>query len=218
MIKILSALIGNPTENCFILTYNLDLPFFESALFEPLYSSGCRNTIVFCDPMQYQVSIEDAGMVNYAGQRYLLFPGKTSPHGAFHPKIVLQTSKMEGHLYIASANVSRSGYTNNWEVLTKFEFYEEKPDDISWQAFYWAYKLVRKIADESDPSGLIHERLDRLWETIPWLRNENQSKEIRNVWCLDNVDNTLLDQIHTKYLENDGSKVGDVFIISPYFD
>ena len=94
--KLLTALRRQPADNCIILTYNADLLFFEHLLFEPLYASGCRNTLVLCDPMQYGIALSDIDQLRYAGQRYLLLPGRTSPRGAFHPKLILLTSAAGG--------------------------------------------------------------------------------------------------------------------------
>lgn len=218
MIKLLSSLKKPPVENCFILTYNLDLPFFEAALFEPLYGVGCRNMVVLCDPQQYHAALQDASMLQYAGQRYLLFSGLTSPRGAFHPKLILQTTKTTGRLFITSGNLSQAGYTHNWEVATEFEFNSRRPDSISWQACRWALELLEKIAAKSEQSGLVQERLARLWGTTPWLREENTPVENGPIWLLHNLESSLLDQMVAKYRQMDGSPIEEVYIISPFFD
>ena len=83
--KFLSALKRQAVDNCIILTYNANLVFFEYMLFEPLYAAGCRNTLIVCDPRQYDAALADAPLLRYAGQRYLFMPGRTSPSGAFPP-------------------------------------------------------------------------------------------------------------------------------------
>ena len=218
MIKLLKSLRNFPAKNCFILTYNVDLPFFEAAVFESLYGYGCRNSVVICDPQQYQAALQDAALLRYAGQRYLLFSGLTSPHGAFHPKLILLTNKTSGRLFVTSGNLSRPGYTHNWEVSTDINFNNRRPDPVAWQGFRWAFDLLKKIANASDHSGLIEERINRLWGTTPWLRKELELGKNNNVWTLHNLEETLLDQIVAEYHRHDGSPVKDAYIISPFFD
>ena len=87
--KLLKTINKTPADNCVILTYNVDLLFFEQLLFEPLYASGCRNSLVFCDPYQYQIALSDVERLKFAGQRYSFIPSNTSTAGAFHPKVFL---------------------------------------------------------------------------------------------------------------------------------
>ena len=218
MIKLLSSLKKLPAENCVILTYNLELPFFEFALFEPLYGYGCRNTIIISDPQQYQISLEDAPLLRYAGQRYLLFSGQTSKYGAFHPKLIFLTNNQGGYLSLTSGNLSRAGYTTNWEVVTEFVFDSRHPDPVSWRMFRWAYSTIGKIIRQSDPSGLGEERLDRLWGTTAWLRDEFPQAEQESIWVLDNLEIPLLDQIEEIFKRIDGHPIEKAIIVSPFFD
>lgn len=218
MIKLLSSLKKLAADNCVILTYNLDLPFFEASLFEPVYGFGCRNTLVICDPQQYQIALEDIPLLRFAGQRYLVFPGRTSERGAFHPKLVLLTSRKEGALFLTSGNLSRAGYTSNWEVVTEFVYDERHPDVSTLKAFRWAYETIKKIVAVSDPSGLGEERLERLWASTPWLREDSPETEEAPLWMMNNLEVPLLKQIGTIYREKDGSPIEKAVVISPFFD
>src|SRR5512139_2790437 len=124
--KLLSAIKRRPADNCIILTFTAGLLFFEHLLFEPLFGAGCRNTVVLCDPTQYSVALDDVEQVRYAGQRYLLLPGRTSPRGAFHSKLVFLTTADDGRLFVTSGNLTKAGYTRNWEVATLFEYNAKK--------------------------------------------------------------------------------------------
>lgn len=218
MIKLLKSLRDFPAENSFILTYNLDLPFYEAAVFETLYGYGCRNSVVICDPRQYQIALQDTALLRYAGQRYLLQSGLTSPRGAFHPKLILLTNKTTGRLFLASTNLSRPGYTHNWEVVTDFKFDSRRPDPVAWHIFQWSIDLLEKVAGASDQSGLIKKRTDRLLGTTPWLRKEFELGENRHVWALHNLEESMLDQILARYHRYDGSPVKEAYIVSPFFD
>lgn len=114
-IKALRTLLDQRADNCFVLTYNLDLPFFEYMLFEPLHNGGCRNVAVLCDPRQYQSALDDVPVLTHLGQRYLCLPATVSK-AAFHPKLLLLTSDEDGLLLLGSGNLSRSGLTHNREI------------------------------------------------------------------------------------------------------
>lgn len=216
--KLLTALKRLPADNCVILTYNADLPFFEHILFEPLYAAGCRNTLVVCDPAQYELALQDTSALRYAGQRYLLLPGRTSPGGAFHPKLVLLTSNGEGRLFILSSNLTRAGYTRNWEVVTLFEYNARNPDPTAQAAFHWALDVLTRIAKASDADGVGLQCLDQLLGTTPWLRQENPLLPSASTWPMHNLDESLLDQALARYYEYDNSPVEEIIIISPFFD
>ena len=105
-IRVLQTILKQQAENCVALTYNLDLPFFEYMLFEPLYHGGCRNVTVLCDPRRCEIALDDIPALKHLGQRYLCLPA-TVAKAAFHAKIILLTSNKAGLLLIGSGNVSR---------------------------------------------------------------------------------------------------------------
>lgn len=216
--KLLDSIRRHPVDNCIILTYNADLLFFEYMLFEPLYGAGCRNTLVICDPAQYQYALADTSLLRFAGQRYWIRPGLTSPTGAFHPKLILLTSADKGRLFLTSGNLTKPGYAHNWEVASIFEFNVKQPNLTAWQACQWAIDSVRQIVEQSRDSTIANEWIEQLIGTTPWLRNEPALGETEHVWLLHNLDLPLLDQIYDKYRLLDGSPVLEALVVSPFFD
>ncbi|MCC6955203.1 MAG: hypothetical protein IT316_00325 [Anaerolineales bacterium] len=215
--KLLSLLKKQPADNCVILTYNADLPFFEYTVFEPIYASGCRNTLVICDSAQYNQSIEDSSLLRYAGQRYLILPARISKK-AFHPKLILLTGKDSGHLLIASSNLTKAGYAYNWEVATHFEYKASKPDEGVWQVFHWAVETIQQILNASDTTGLGVQRFDQILGTTPWLRQEHDPRLPKAVWPIHNLETPIFRQVVEEYRKADNSPVKEAMIISPFFD
>jgi len=217
--KLLKAIKEFPADNAVILTYNLDLLFFEYLLFEPWYAAGYRNILVMADPGQYAAALDDLSELRYVGQRYVVSSGRTSPRGAFHPKLILLTSQERGALFLASANLTRSGYAVNWEVATQFEFNAKKPDATRWRACRWGYETIRAIASRSG-DALVQERMERLWQTTPWLWEAPAAAETgeERVWWLENLETSLLTQLHQHYQALDAAPVEEIVVISPYFD
>lgn len=218
MIPLLTTLTRQPAENCIFLTYNADLLFFEYMVFDRLYATGCRNMLVMCDPAQYQLAVRDASQLRYAGQRYPVLPGRTSPAGAFHPKIVLLTSTDGGQVFLTSGNLTKAGYTANWEVVSRFEYRTKKPDLTSLLVCQWAFDTLSTIMHVSDSTGLARKSLEQLWSTTPWLRQDHPTGTAGRIWPLHNLTRPLLDQVLEHYQRDDGSPVREAVVVSPYFD
>ena len=217
MIKLLSFLKKQAADNCVILTFNADLPFFEYTIFEPLYANGCRNTLVICDPTQYDLALKDSSLLRYAGQRYLVLPARVSPK-AFHPKLIFLTGKESGHVLITSSNLTKAGYAINWEVTTHFEFNQRKPDPAAWNACNWASTAIKKILEASDTTGLGVQRLDQLLGTTPWLRRESDIVTDEPIHTIHNLDIPIFRQVVDQYRTFDASPVREALVISPFFD
>jgi hypothetical protein len=214
--KALRTLIRQPASNCVALTYSLDLPFFEYMLFEHLYNGECRNVVLLCDPGQHETALDDVPALTHLGQRYLCLP-VTAARAAFHPKLVLLTSDDAGLLLLGSGNLSRAGLTHNREVWTTFRYASNAPDESARAACRWAFEYLGRL-EEMDRSPLLRERLDQLWRTTAWLREEPARPEDRDHWLLHNLDRPILEQLLELWEELDGSPVQEVTVVSPYFD
>ncbi len=218
--KILRALQQHPADNFVALTYNLDLPFFEGALFEPLFRGGCRNVAVLCDPGQYQTSLRDIPALRHLGRGYVCLPSNSS-RSAFHPKLMLLTSRDSGFLILGSANISSSGLTSNLETVTTFEYSEKDPDEHARLVFRWVFDYLSTLRAR-DGGSVLGERLDMLRRTTGWLRREPARLDEyfgdRGCWPLHNLDRPLLDQLLDLWAQHDGSRVEEAVVLSPYFD
>lgn len=218
--KALQTLQRQTADNLVALTYNLDLPFFESAVFGPLHAGGCRNVAILCDPAQYQVSLRDVSVLRHLGRGYVCLPAEVSA-GAFHPKLTLLTSRDEGFMCVGSANISGAGLTSNLEVVTTFSYSEKAPDERIRRAFRWAFEYLSRLCGEVDNS-LLKARLDMLWQTTGWLHRDPGSFEEsfadQGCWLMHNLNRPLLDQMTDLWSSVDGSGVEEAIVVSPYFD
>lgn len=215
-IKTLQTILKQQADNCVALTYNLDLPFFEYMFFEPLYNGGCRNITVLCDPRQYEAALDDVPALKHLGHRYLCLPSSVT-RAAFHPKLILLTSKDAGLLLVGSGNLSRPGLTHNQEVWTQFAYTNSVSDERIRAVFRWAIDYLGRISEiQKDP--MLRQRLDQLWQTTGWLRNTSVSSDDDSCWLLHNLDHPILDQLVDRWREYDSSPVREAAVISPYFD
>src|SRR5688572_12063960 len=96
-LKLPEQLSGN-WKHAVILTYGIDIPFFENALWRQLGAS-CNNIVLLADGQRYIeacTSFARAGLVRSLNQRYVA-EGVFAPHAA-HAKMILLTNKNFGKL------------------------------------------------------------------------------------------------------------------------
>ena len=85
--------LRGPWEHALILTYGMDITFFERALW-PQFAARCHNKIILADGEQYLQKSEDyaqqKGLVRYLNQSYVV-AGIFGPHAytSAHTKLIL---------------------------------------------------------------------------------------------------------------------------------
>jgi len=65
--------LQGPWHHALILTYGMDIPFFENALWRQ-FSTRCRNKIILADGQQYLKACADyarSGLVRHLNQQYV---------------------------------------------------------------------------------------------------------------------------------------------------
>ena len=102
----LPARLKGPWEHAVIVTYGMDIPFFENALWGQ-FNSRCRNKIVLADGERYLEACADyalGGLVRHLNQRYIA-------EGVFvlraaHAKLILLVNAERGRLLVGSGNLA----------------------------------------------------------------------------------------------------------------
>lgn len=101
-------------EEVLLLSYTLDLGFFERAALGPAHALGARVSVVG----DAVVVRHDPRAVRRAGRSYL--PGLAACRGAFHPKLAVIVGAEEATVAIGSGNTTMAGWGDNhelWSVL-----------------------------------------------------------------------------------------------------
>lgn len=195
-------------EHCIILTYNSSLSFYENIILKNLIASGCYYNVIMMDGSQYEELInEEASDIKYCGKYYSLDPVRVA--GAFHPKIILLTSKTKGKVLIGSGNASFPGYGNNFELFNKFEYFEDKRKYLS--VFKKVKEFISELAKRNYLNPASEKRISTIFGDANWMSGD---LEMGNDLFLHNLDIPLLDQI-TKQLPQDIAKI---VLMAPYFD
>ena len=102
-------LLNGPWKHCLILTYGVNVPFFENSLWRE-FGRNCHNQIIITKGNSYLKSTSlyaEKEQVRLLNQKYLVegfFPS------TFHPMAILLTNEEQGRLLVGSGNLSLQGY------------------------------------------------------------------------------------------------------------
>jgi HKD family nuclease len=206
------ALSRGSFDHALFSTFTFDPSFFEQHClekFKSLHTNG--NITVLVDRRIYESLLLDdrSEKPKKANIRYLLQP--VSAAGAFHSKIHLLVRRNKGRLVIGSANLTRNGITSNAEMVTSFE-YEEDKDQTFKPLFVAAFKYFLEIAQRF-PTEALNSNLGHLAGEAPWIVGEDTSSNSA-LSFLHNLDEPIWRQICREVSE----PVDTVYVLSRYFD
>jgi len=201
-------------EHALILTYGVDITFFERALW-PQFSVRSRNKIILADGRQYLQKCEDyaqqKGLVRHLNQSYVV----AGIFGLYayvsaHAKLILLTHPDHGRLLVGSGNLNWQGYASGGEMFTDYEYSQESPQSLP--AFLAVREMVDMLMRQGSIEGTAERHIKYMWEQTPWLFQASESTEspVRH-----NLTRSFLDQL---LLELHGEPVEELWILSPFFD
>lgn len=123
-----------PAES-YILTFSIDLHYYESFLLPLLQQSNCLKNVIIADSNKVNETFEHkSSFLNKLGREYMLM----SLHAdyAFHPKIYLFKKSVKGATelmcFLGSGNLTYPGLNTNQEI-----FFEETCDGNKRVPFIW---------------------------------------------------------------------------------
>ncbi len=202
--------LKGPWHHALILTYGMDIPFFESALLSQ-FGARCRNKMILADGRQYleaSANYAQSGLVRYMNQRYVA-EGIFSPRAA-HAKLIMLTHPEQGRLFVGSGNLGLQGYASPGELFTQYEYSPEQTETLA--AFLSGVDLVKRLIAKGYVSETVSRHIDRLLEGTPWLyqSNTNEWQPIRH-----NLERPFLDQL-VEAANNE--PVEELWVLSPFYD
>ncbi len=196
-------------EHALILSYGLDLPFFERMIL-PNLPGTCRNRILLGDEKTYLGSCDhfaDSGLVRHANSQYVAEPILRRPSS--HAKLLLLTTTEAGWLAVGSGNVSMQGFASGGELFTTYTYAAE--DEANLPEFVAVGELLERIRDRDLLTRTAAWHVDRLLEGSPWLfRATPRLSRVRH-----NLDTSFLDQL-TEAVGDE--HVEHLWVFAPFFD
>jgi hypothetical protein len=206
--------LKGPWDHVMILTFGLDIPFFERSIWHQ-FAARCRNKIILADGQQYLQASKDyaqqQGLVRHMNQLYVV-AGIFGPHAytSAHTKLILLTNAQQGRLLVGSGNLNWQGYASGGELFTIYEYGSDAPEPLP------AFLAVRELVDVLIQRGSIgitaQRRIQYMWEQSPWLIHPpaNIERPVRH-----NLTSSFLDQL---LIAVGGEPVEELWILSPFYD
>jgi hypothetical protein len=103
-----------------VLTYNVDLAWFERLHLRRLKMRGLRHMLVFADHNRLSECLNaQLPLLRSAGKSYVV--QGIDAGRSFHPKALLLAGPNAARLYVGSGNLTRSGYGRNLEIVEQWE-------------------------------------------------------------------------------------------------
>lgn len=172
LLKTLQNLEGD-FRGAVLLTYTLDLTFFEQLVFPKLTALGCSNVLIITDRHGYNEALQrGARNLSGVGKRYVCVSLPSPGWGVQHAKLLLLVGLQRGCLLVGSGNLTIPGYGHNLEQFTRFDLdltsakaplaEQRHPFNVVWQ-------LISQLHQQDDLSTAAKERLVSLAEMAPWL-------------------------------------------------
>lgn len=183
---VLPAHLKGQWSAAILLTYSVDLNFFESQLLHQLSEVPLR--IVLADAEQLNATLQHAvgdGLdLQRANRTYVVSPIRH--RAAAHAKAVMLLGPSSGWMALGSGNLNLDGYAGAGELWNVFAYEDARPEHLS------EFESVRELVDGLSP--LVDEParrlLERAWGTAPWLGPPHTPAVVRH-----NLASSLLDQL-----------------------
>lgn len=203
-------------EHALITTYNFGARFFEDyALdnFKALQDNG--NISVLLDEGEYQDLLKAAGenaesFPKQANLRYLLHSIRVP--GCFHPKVFLFAGKRRGLLLIGSANFTQDGLGSNAELVTVFD-YEEEKNEAALPLFQSTLRFFEQLAKRW-PSEQLNSNLHTLVAEVPWISKVTTNGASDIPVLVTNLERPLWEQL----VERLPGPATHISVLSRFFD
>lgn len=213
LLKTLQELKGD-FRGAVLLTYTLDLTFFEQLVAPKLTALGCTNILIITDQYGYDESLQrGARNLHGVGKRYACTPLRSAGRGIQHAKLLLLVGPQRGCLLVGSGNLTMPGYGRNLEQFTRFDLDlspnkpspadQLHPFNVSWQ-------LVNQLHQQGLVSTAAGERLAALTEIAPWLNQAVTPPAHLQLWH--SLIQPLFDQLPTL------GSLTELHLIAPFFD
>lgn len=131
-----------------LITYTLNLRFFERLVLPLLHRLGCRYVGIICDPEAYRMSIEDPLRANECGTSYVL--GASIQTGGIQHGKLLWLHGDRDVLLVGSHNLTRSGMNDQLEATVVLDSNEKGHGGAISQAHRAVSRLVAQTPEVSD--------------------------------------------------------------------
>jgi HKD family nuclease len=212
MIDLVDEIRSLQSEDSLLMSFCGSLSFLEHNLLQHIQESGLGRVMVLLDKAEYDSSFADA--VRGAGIRYRVHPFRLPGDGAtFHPKLYLFMGNAKATLFVASANLTPSGFRSNVEIVDRFTISRDSRDDFS--VFQGYLGLLNNLPAIDRRLSLEAEReIQRIGITLRNIIGQD-IENANGPWFLHSIHESILSQLKKIVLPSD---IQQIVAFSPYFD
>ncbi|MBZ0145638.1 MAG: hypothetical protein K8F56_18875 [Rhodocyclaceae bacterium] len=212
-----SALLTGPAaELALFSTYEFDPDFFERRLLRCEGLAGARRIVILMDGGKWAELLSREAPTRWRNRRYLVAPVLRTV-GVFHPKLSLLLSESGGRVLCGSNNLTRSGCSNNLELLNAVPFELSDPEsEGSWLARE-AFAFFAQATEEVAPPV---RRILKLWleEAVRahrWLGTPPKSSKTPRIRLVHSYRASVWDQLQAELRVKSPRAF---FIMAPFHD
>lgn len=209
-LRVPELLRGGEWEHALVLTYSLDLSFYERDLGRTL--ARVPNRVVLADARRLAEHFDDIarGGEGLHGANVAYAVAGLTAAGAAHAKVILLASPASGLAIVGSGNLTLGGYASQGEQFCVYR-YDGAQDQLP------PFTAVRQLFDGLtarewvDPVARWH--LDQIWGGAPWLGATippGTPMPVRH-----NLEAPLLSQLAERI---GGHRVSEVIVHAPFYD
>ncbi|MFL5796555.1 MAG: hypothetical protein ACJ77A_01315 [Actinomycetota bacterium] len=162
----LSQAIQGPWRHAVLMTFGLDLGFFERAVLPQLGQT--RGRLVLADHEQllaHQMAAARGRLVRQLNRSYVV--GGVAVSGVAHAKLILLMAESQGRLLVGSGNLRLTGWGAIGELFTRYDLTED--DDSMLGAFLGAKELLDGLLERHLIDDFAGGYLEEIWSRTPWL-------------------------------------------------
>lgn len=200
-----------------ILTYTLNLNFYEQIISQSFDRAGCGNVLILADPDGYAGAIEmGAKTISGAGLRYVCTPIARYGAGIQHVKLVLMAGPKRGRLLIGSGNLTLHGYSRNLELFSAFDYDPSQPSPEMHYAFSQCWNLLLRLKGEGHFPRAALDQLEAIEEKADWILRQTAAPNQFRVWH--SYETSIWQQLLNWRTANGFSQLLTLRVISPYYD
>lgn len=204
----LGRLFCEPFNSSLILTYEIDLIFWEQTILSKFVELGSTNNLILVDNLKFlEASQRESANISKTN-RYLW---KQIEIGTlFHPKAFLLTGDQRSRLFIGSGNLTYNGLSRNRELY--YEFFSDNPSHQNVFSNFCSY-ILKLIELSHANDDLFNFRLQKLIQQIS-TENISPTNTVQSECTfLHNLTLPILEQ-----LPNNLTDIIKIHAFSPFLD
>lgn len=201
-----------PSE-AYILTFSIDLHYYESFLLPLIQRLGCRKNVVIADGNKIHDGLKShPSYLNKIGREYLLIP--IHSNFAFHPKIYLFKKRAKDSTsllcFVGSGNLTYPGLNTNQELFVTQVWDKTGRAPKFWHDVLEYFSSILNVCPGVAP------KLAQKWLSSGYPQ-EFQKEDIINTLSLIRYpdEKGIVDQFRSRLK---GKNVNNLFITAPFYD